>query len=140
MSRLPRTRLRSDRRAATAVESAPVWVPNEISLPAITGGGHGSTVMTAPAPRRTAMAGTVAPAFALIWSAFLGLVMFVFELGFPLCAQTALDFGVKEAARQMQTGQQTIANGASQALSLSQVLCPARGALLGSVASLRRPS
>jgi len=140
MSRLARIRLRSDRLTVTAVESAPVCAPGEISLPAITEGGHDSIVITVPAPRRAATAGTVALEFALIGSAFLGLLIFVFELGFLLYAQTALDFGVKEAARQMQTGQQTIANGASQALFLTQVLCPALGALLlcsGVVVSLQ---
>jgi Flp pilus assembly protein TadG len=140
MSRLPRFRLRSDRPVAIAGKFAPVCVPSEISPPAITEGGHGAVGITVSAPRRPATSGTVALEFALVGSAFLGLLMFVFELGFLLYAQTALDFGVKEAARQMQTGQQTLANGASQALFLSQVLCPALGALLscsGVVVSLQ---
>jgi Flp pilus assembly protein TadG len=78
----------------------------------------------------TARAGTVALEFAVIGSTFLGLLLFVFELGFILYAQTALDFAVKEAARQMQTGQQTIANGASQASFQSLVLCPFLSGLL----------
>ncbi len=77
-----------------------------------------------PAARRSARAGTTAVEFAIIGPAFLGLLLFVFELGFLLYAQTALDYAVKQAARQMQTGQQTIANGAAQTLFVDQVLCP----------------
>jgi Flp pilus assembly protein TadG len=85
--------------------------------------------MTAP-ERRVTVAGTVALEFALIGSAFFGLLLFVFELGFLLYAQTALDYAVKEAARQMQTGQQTIANGALQTLFQFNVFCPFLGGLL----------
>jgi Flp pilus assembly protein TadG len=80
--------------------------------------------MTTPMRWRMAKAGTVALEFALIGSAFLGLLLFVFELGFLLYAQTALDYAVKEAARQMQTGQQTIATGASQTSFQTLALCP----------------
>jgi Flp pilus assembly protein TadG len=80
--------------------------------------------MTAAMRWRTARAGTVAVEFAMIGSTFLGLILFVFELGFILYAQMALDFAVKEAARQMQTGQQTVANGTSQTSFQSVVLCP----------------
>ena len=80
--------------------------------------------------RQAARAGTVALEFALIGTSFFGLLLFVFELGFILYAQTALDFAVKEAARQMQTGQQTIADGASQSSFQSAVLCPYLGGLL----------
>lgn len=80
--------------------------------------------------RRGATAGVVALEFALIGSLFLGLLLFIFELGFLLYAQTALDFAVKEAARQMQTGQQTIANGTSQSSFQSVVLCPFLSGLL----------
>jgi Flp pilus assembly protein TadG len=78
----------------------------------------------------TARAGTVALEFALIGTSFFGLLLFVFELGFILYAQTALDFAVKEAARQMQTGQQTIANGSSQTSFQGVVLCPFLSGLL----------
>lgn len=80
--------------------------------------------MTAPMRRPAAKAGIVALEFALIGPTFLALLLFVFELGFVLYAQTALDHAVKEAARQMQTEQQMIANGAPQSLFVSQVLCP----------------
>jgi Flp pilus assembly protein TadG len=88
----------------------------------------GSIPMTAPTGRRTA--GSVALEFAMIGPAFLGLLLFVLELGFLLYAQTALDYAVNQAARQMQTGQKTIANGAPQALFVSQNLCPFLGAFL----------
>jgi Flp pilus assembly protein TadG len=86
--------------------------------------------MTAAVRRQTARAGTVAVEFALIGSTFLALLLFVFELGFILYAQMALDFAVKEAARQMQTGQQTVASGSSQTSFQSVVLCPFLSPLL----------
>lgn len=80
--------------------------------------------MTAVARLRSTTAGTTALEFALIGPAFLGVFLFVFELGFVLYAQTALDYAVSKAARQMQTGQQTIVNGASQASLQNVILCP----------------
>jgi Flp pilus assembly protein TadG len=74
--------------------------------------------------RRAARAGSVALEFALIGSTFLALLVFVFELGFDLYAQTSLDYAVKQAARQMQTGQQTVANGTTQTSFQTLVFCP----------------
>ena len=75
---------------------------------------------------RTGQTGSVAVEFAMVGSAFIGLMMLVFQLGFLLYAQVALDYAVKEAARQMQTGQQqqTITNPAAQKSFQSLVFCP----------------
>jgi Flp pilus assembly protein TadG len=86
--------------------------------------------MTVPMCRQAANAGTVAVEFAMVGSAFFGLLMFVFELGFLLYAQTAVDYAVKEAARQMQTGQQTVASGSSQTSFQTLVFCPFLSAFL----------
>jgi len=72
-------------------------------------------------PWRTANAGTVAVEFALIGSAFFGLLLLIFQLGFLLFAQTALDYAAKQAARQMQTGQ---ANPPDRSGFQSLVFCP----------------
>jgi Flp pilus assembly protein TadG len=96
--------------------------------------------MAEPALRRSAKAGTVALEFAMISPAFLGLLLFLFELGFLLYAQTALDYAVNQAARQLQTSQETIVNGATQAAFQSAVLCPYLSAFLacsGVVVSLQ---
>ncbi len=79
--------------------------------------------MTIPVHRRRENAGTVALEFALIGASFLGLLMVVFQLGFLLYAQTALDYAAKVAARQLQTGQLTVSN-TSQSGFQSVVFCP----------------
>ena len=86
--------------------------------------------MTAPVRRHAAKGGTVALEFALIGSALFGLLLLVLEMGFLLYAQTALDYAVKEAARQMQTGQQTITSGSAQTSFQTLVLCPFLSAFL----------
>jgi Flp pilus assembly protein TadG len=52
--------------------------------------------------RRRDRAGTVAVEFALVSFAFIGLLLFVLQLGFRLYAQIALDFATSRAARQLQ--------------------------------------
>ncbi len=73
--------------------------------------------------RRAARAGTVAIEFALIGMSFIGLLMLIFQLGFLLYAQTALDYAVKQTARQLLTGQKSIASGATQASFQSGLFC-----------------
>ena len=82
--------------------------------------------MTAPRHRCGATAGTVAVEFALLGVAFLGLLVLVLQLGFLLYAQVALDYAVKETARQMQTGQrqQTVTNPTAQESFQALVFCP----------------
>jgi Flp pilus assembly protein TadG len=74
--------------------------------------------------------GNVAVEFALIGPTLLALLMFIVELGYLLYAQTALDYGVKETARLLQTGQTTATNGTSQASFQATVLCPTLGKFL----------
>ena len=52
--------------------------------------------------------------------------MLVLQLGFLLYAQVALDYAVKETARQMQTGQrqQTVTNPTAQESFQALVFCP----------------
>ncbi len=79
--------------------------------------------MSAPGHRRPAKAGTVAIEFGLIGMSFVGMLMLVFQLGFLLYAQTALDYAVKQTARQLLTGQQSIASGTAQAAFQSSLFC-----------------
>ena len=62
--------------------------------------------MSARVLRRTTKSGAVALEFALVALSFIGLVLLLVELGYLLYAQTAVDYAVKQVARQLLTGQQ----------------------------------
>ena len=61
---------------------------------------------------------------------FIGLLMLIFQLGFLLYAQTALDYAVKQTARQLLTGQKSIASGATQAAFQTTLFCQYLAGLL----------
>ncbi len=66
--------------------------------------------------------------FAIVVMPFILALMFVFELSYDLFVQEALDSGLHQAARQIQTGSaQNVANGAAF---ITKYLCPAVAGLL----------
>jgi Flp pilus assembly protein TadG len=70
--------------------------------------------MTAFTPRRSSRAGAIALEFGLLATAFIGLLLGVFELGFLMFAQISLDYATATAARELFTGQVSITAGTSQ--------------------------
>jgi Flp pilus assembly protein TadG len=72
---------------------------------------------------RSARAGAVALEFGLLATAFIGLLLGVFELGFLMFAQISLDYATASSARALFTGQVSIASGTSQATFQSVDFC-----------------
>jgi Flp pilus assembly protein TadG len=78
--------------------------------------------------RRTARSGAVALEFAILAIPFFMWILFIFELGYDLFTQEALDAALQSAVRQIQTGNaQNVASG--QAF-ITSYLCPATRGLL----------
>jgi Flp pilus assembly protein TadG len=80
-----------------------------------------------PARRRFGRRGTTALEFAILSIPFMLFFLFLFELGFDFYVQLALDYGVQEGARRVQTGN---AQAATAQTFVTNCMCPAISSLL----------